>query len=154
VLFVFHVILSGLAPYRLEFARRFAADEVFDASAGDFAAHIRGRCPKGVDLVVETASSAATVRMAAGLLRNGGHLVMNGFYPPTQSMVDWHWLRTREITRERLEAALGLIESGALRVSELVTHEVPLAEASSAYAKLLGPDAAFLGIVIRWPRPA
>ena len=156
------VILSGLVPYRLEFARRFAADEVFDASAGDLATHILGCCPKGVDVVVETASSAATVRMAAGLLRNGGHLVMNGFYPPTQSMVDWHWLRTREITlhcpnsrtRERLEAALGLIESGALRVSELVTHEVPLAEASSAYAKLLGPDTAFLAIVIHWPRLA
>jgi 3-hydroxyethyl bacteriochlorophyllide a dehydrogenase len=154
-----HVIVSGLAPYRLEFARRFAADETFDASAGDFAAHIRGRFPSGVDVVVETASSAATVRMAAGLLRSGGHLVMNGFYPPAESMIDWHWLRTRELTlhcpnsrtRERLEAALGLIEGGALKVAELVTHEVALAEAPSAYGKLLGADAAFLGIVIRWP---
>ncbi len=156
------VILSGLVPSRLELARRFAADETFDAASDDLAGYVRGRCPMGVDVVVETASSAATVRMAAGLLRNGGHLVMNGFYPPAQSMIDWHWLRTRELTlhcpnsrtRERLEAALGLIATGALRVSELVTHEVPLAEAPSAYARLLDPEPSFLGIVIRWPRPA
>jgi len=136
-----------------------ARDETFDASAGDLAAYVRNRFPGGVDVVVETASSAATVKLAAGLLRSGGHLVMNGFYPPSESMVDWHWLRTREITlhcpnsrtRERLEAALGLIASGAMKVSELVTHEVALAEAPSAYRKLLGADADFLGIVIRWP---
>jgi 3-hydroxyethyl bacteriochlorophyllide a dehydrogenase len=154
------VIVSGLVPHRLELARRFAADDTFDASKGDLAAHVRGRYPAGVDIVVETASSNRTVRMAAGLLRSGGHLVMNGYYPPAESLVDWHWLRTREITlycpnsrtRERLEAALGLIASGALKVAELVTHEVDLAEAPSAYGKLLGTDAAFLGIVIRWPR--
>jgi bacteriochlorophyllide a dehydrogenase len=154
-----HVIVSGLVPYRLDLARRFAADEVFDASAGDLSAHIRDRFPKGVDVVVETASSAATVRMAAGLLRNGGHLVMNGFYPAEQSLVDWHWLRGREITlycpnsrtRERLEAALALAAGGALKISELVTHEVPLAEAPAAYERLLGRDASYLGIAIRWP---
>jgi 2-desacetyl-2-hydroxyethyl bacteriochlorophyllide A dehydrogenase len=153
-----HVILSGLSPYRLDFARRFAADEVFDAAQGDFPARMKERFPSGVDIALETASSAATVRMAAGLLRNGGQLVLNGFYPPPESLIDWHWLRTKELTlycpnsrtRERLEGALGLVASGALRVGDLVTHEFPVSEAPEAYAKLLGTDAAFLGIALRW----
>ncbi len=153
-----HVILSGLSGYRLDFARRLAADEVFDASRGDFPAHVRDRFPAGVDIALETASSAATVRMAAGLLRNGGQLVLNGFYPPPESLIDWHWLRRKELTvycpdsrtRERLEAALALIASGVLRVKDLVTHELPAVDASEAYAKLLGTDAAFLGIALRW----
>jgi bacteriochlorophyllide a dehydrogenase len=157
------VIVSGLQGFRLDLARRFAADEVFDASQagprGDLAAAMRERFPKGVDVVVETASSAATVRLATELLRNGGHLVMNGFYPPPENMVDWHWLRGKELTvycpnsrtRERLEATLALVASGDLRVGSLVTHEVVLAEGPKAYAMLLDPKADFLGVTIRWP---
>jgi len=153
------VIVSGLQGFRLDLARRFAADEVFDATRGDLAGWVRERFPAGVDVVVETASSAATVRLGAGLLRNGGHLVLNGFYPPPESLIDWHWLRGKEITvhcpnsrtRERLEAALALIACGALRVRDLVTHELALAEAPRAYGMLLDPGAEFLGVVMRWP---
>jgi threonine dehydrogenase-like Zn-dependent dehydrogenase len=153
------VLVSGLQGFRLELARRFAADEVFDASRGDLADHVRSLFPGGVDIVVETASSAATVRLGASILRNGGHLVMNGFYPPPQNLVDWHWLRGKELTvhcpnsrtRERLEATLALVASGSLRVGSLVTHEMALAEAPKAYTMLLDPKAEFLGVTIRWP---
>jgi 2-desacetyl-2-hydroxyethyl bacteriochlorophyllide A dehydrogenase len=152
------VIVAGLQRFRLNLARRFAADETFDCSSGDLTTHLRDRFPKGVDVVVETASSAATVRIAAGLLKYGGHLVLNGFYPPPANLIDWHWLRGKEITvhcpnsrnRERLEATLELMASGVLHIGELVTHEVPLAEASRAYGLLLDAKADFLGINIRW----
>jgi 2-desacetyl-2-hydroxyethyl bacteriochlorophyllide A dehydrogenase len=152
------VIVSGLQPFRLDLARRFAADEVFDASRGALSDFVRERFPRGVDVVVETASTAATVRLGTELLRNGGHLVLNGFYPPAESLVDWHWLRGKEITvycpnsrtRGRLEAALALIAGGALRVGELVTHELDLADAPRAYSMLLDRGADFLGVVLRW----
>jgi threonine dehydrogenase-like Zn-dependent dehydrogenase len=72
--------------------------------------------------------------------------------------VDWHWLRGKELTlhcpnsrnRERLEATLGLMTEGAVKVEELVTHELALAEAPRAYEMLLDPAASFLGVVIRW----
>ncbi len=153
------VIVSGLQSFRLDLARRFAADEVFDAGRGDLAAAVRERFPNGVDVVVETASSAATVRLGASILRNGGHLVMNGFYPPPENLVDWHWLRGKELTvhcpnsrtRERLEATLALVASGVLCIGSLVTHVVALAEAPKAYGMLLDPKAEFLGVSIRWP---
>jgi len=153
-----HVLMSGLVADRLAVAARYSADEVFDASRGDFASFMRERFPKGVAIALDTASSAATVRLAAGLLKNGGHLVMNGFYPQPESAIDWHWLRTKELTlhcpnsrtRERLEATLRLIAEGAMSVEELVTHEFALAEAPRAYGMLLDPKAGFLGMVIRW----
>ena len=154
------VIVSGLQGFRLDMARQFAADEVVDASREDLAAYVKKRFARGVDVVVETASSAATVQLGAALLRNGGHLVLNGFYPPSESRIDWHWLRGKEITlycpnsrtRERLEATLSLVAAGVLKVSELVTHRVPLADAARAYEMLLDRDAEFLGVVLRWPR--
>jgi bacteriochlorophyllide a dehydrogenase len=150
------VMLSGLLRPRLDLAARYSADEVFNAS--ELGAHVAAHYPGGVAIALDTASSARTVRLAAGLLAKGGHLVMNGFYPPQESMVDWHWLRGKELTlhcpnsrtRARLEATLGLIAEGAMRVEELVTHELALSEAPSAYAMLLDPAADFLGIVIRW----
>jgi len=152
------VLLSGLAPLRLRLAAQHSAEEVFDASGGDFAAFVRKRFPEGAAVAVETASSRRTVRQAIDLLAYGGHLVLNGFYPPSESLLDWHWLRTKELTahfpnsrnRERLEATLRLIQQGAVRVQDLVTHTVPLDGAPKLYEKLLGPDADFLGLVIQW----
>ncbi len=154
------VLLSGLQPLRLELAAKHSADEVFNAASGDFASFVKERCPQGVTVAVETASTGATVRQAIELLRYGGHLVLNGFYPPPDSRLDWHWLRTKELTvhcpnsrtRERLASALRLIEEGALRVEELVTHTYPLERAPEAYARLLGSDADFLGLLIDWRR--
>jgi threonine dehydrogenase-like Zn-dependent dehydrogenase len=152
------VLLSGLSPLRLGLAARHSADEVFDASRGDFAAFVRERFPEGAGVALETASSLRTVRQAVDLLAYGGHLVLNGFYPPGESLLDWHWLRTKELTahfpnsrtRERLEATLRLIVEGTVRVAELVTHTAPLAGAPKLYEKLLGPDADFLGLLIQW----
>ncbi len=38
-----------------------------------------------------------------------------------------------------------------IRVRELVTHELDLADAPRAYGMLLDRGAEFLGVVIRWP---
>ncbi len=153
-----HVLLSGLAPLRLSLAGQYSADEVFDAAGGDFGAFVRQRFPKGVQVAVETASSGRTIRQAVDLLAYGGHLVLNGFYPPSESLLDWHWLRGKELTvhfpnsrnRERLESTLRLIEQGAVKVKELVTHTVPPSAAAGLFEKLLGPDADFLGLLIQW----
>jgi threonine dehydrogenase-like Zn-dependent dehydrogenase len=142
----------------LKLAALHSADEVFDASRGDFTAFVRERFPKGVAVAVEAAGSRRTVRQAIDLLAYGGHLVLNGFYPPPESLLDWHWLRTKELTahfpnsrtRERLEGTLRLIGEGAIRAEELVTHTAPLQEAPGLYEKLLGSDADFLGLVIQW----
>jgi 2-desacetyl-2-hydroxyethyl bacteriochlorophyllide A dehydrogenase len=152
------VLLSGLQPLRLELAVKHSADEVFNAARSDFAAHIRRRYPQGLAVAVETASTGSTIRQAIDLLAYGGHLVLNGFYPPPESRLDWHWLRTKELTihcpnsrtRERLESTLTLIERGAVRVQELVTHTFPLERAPEAYARLLDSEADFLGLVIEW----
>jgi threonine dehydrogenase-like Zn-dependent dehydrogenase len=49
-------------------------------------------------VAVETASTGATIRQAIELLRYGGQLVLNGFDPSPDSRLDWHWLRTKELT--------------------------------------------------------
>ena len=149
-----------MLDFRLDLAKRFCADEVFDSSKGAFADFVRNRYPQGVAIALDTASSNLTVRLAIDLLQYGGHLILNGYYPPSESQLDWHWLRTKEITfycpnsrtRQRLEVTLELIGQGVVKVKELVTHEFPVSQASEAYAKLLASEPDFLGMVINWQK--
>ena len=155
-----HVVMCDLRAFRLEKAAQHSADEVVDNSQEDLVASVRDRYPDGVDIVLDTAGSNRTIRMGIDLLRRGGELVLNGFYPPGESMLDWHWLRTKEITvhcpdsrtRARLESTLSLIERGHVRVEELVTHEFDSSRARDAYALLLDPSADSLGIALNWMR--
>jgi 2-desacetyl-2-hydroxyethyl bacteriochlorophyllide A dehydrogenase len=140
-----HVIIAGLDPERLDLALQFSADEVFDNSGNTLVEFVKDSYPDGVPIVLETASSNGTVRMATELLGRNGQLILNGFYPPEESMIDWHWLRRKEITlycpdsrnRVRLEATLSQIQEGVLRVEELVTHRFCARDAADAYALLL-----------------
>ncbi len=155
-----HVIIAGLNKTRLAIASKYSADEVFDNSNGTLGEFILENYPQGIQIVLDTASKNQTVRLATDLLARNGQLVMNGFYPPSESMLDWHWLRRKEITlycpdsrtRERLEATLRLIETGHMEVQELVTHTTPASYAPDMYRMLLDPSADFLGIVFDWHR--
>jgi 2-desacetyl-2-hydroxyethyl bacteriochlorophyllide A dehydrogenase len=154
-----HVLIADLIQSRLDTALHYSADEVFNAAGGDLAAFVRERYPDGVDIALETASTNRTMRLAIDVLRYGGQLVLNGFYPaPDESQMDWHWFRTKELVvhfpnsrnRTRLEATLALMADGALDVGSLVTHTFPVVRAPEAYALLLEPAAEALGIVLDW----
>jgi NADPH2:quinone reductase len=153
-----HVIMCELRRFRLEKAAQHSADDVLNSADEDLMAFIAARYPDGVDIVLETASSNRTIQVGIELLKRGGQLVLNGFYPPGESTLDWHWLRTKEITiycpnsrtRERLESTLHLIEGGHVKVEELVTHELDATRAPDAYSLLLDQSTKSLGIVLNW----
>jgi len=153
-----YVIMADVLESRLQKAAEFSADEVFNCSDKDFAAFIRRRYPDGVDIVLETAGSNKTIRMGIEMLKDGGQLVLNAFYPVSQSMLDWHWLRIKEITTYcpnsatsvRLEETANLVEKGRIKVKELITHEFKFSRAPEAYKMILDKSTDFLGIILNW----
>ena len=153
-----HTVLSGLSPERLELAEKYSAAEVYDNRNFDFPAYIAGRYPDGVDIVLETASTMKTVEEAAGMLKRHGQLVLNGYYPPGDSCIDWHWLRRKELTLycadsrndERLQETMDLIAGGVMKVEELITHRFSPEQAPVAYNMLLKDRQDFLGLLIEW----
>ena len=153
-----HVIMAGLQQSGLEKALQHSADEVFANTKNGLPEFIREKYPQGVEIVLDTASTNKTVRMGIELLKREGQLVMNGFYPEPESRLDWHWLRTKEITtycpdsrtRPRLEKTLRLIEQGHIKVKELVASKMNIDDSPQAYQKLLDPSADFMGIVLDW----
>jgi 2-desacetyl-2-hydroxyethyl bacteriochlorophyllide A dehydrogenase len=153
-----HVILSGHHPDRLALAARYSAEVVVNSTEVDLAALIRSRYPGGVQVAAETASKSETVRAAINLVQYDGQLVLLGYYPEGECLIDIHWIRARETTvhcpngwtRARMEATLDLIEQGAMVVEELTTHTFPYQQAPEAYRMILERSPDFLGVVLRW----
>lgn len=153
-----HTVISGLSPERLALAGKYSAAEVYDNRNFDFPAYMARRYPAGADVVLETASTMKTVEEAAGMLKRHGQLVLNGYYPPGDSCIDWHWLRRKELTLycadsrndERLQNTMTLIAGGAIRAEELITRRFAPDQAPEAYSMLLGDRQDFLGLMIDW----
>jgi 2-desacetyl-2-hydroxyethyl bacteriochlorophyllide A dehydrogenase len=154
-------VLSGLSKVKLDYARRFSADEVYDNGNFDFKEWFTERYPEGADIVVETASTGKTIREAAELARRWGQVVLNGFYPEGESCIDWHWIRRKELTlycadsrtNERLAATMELIAAGKMKVKELVAEVLEPEEVPEVYSRIYraeGSGADYMGMVIQW----
>jgi 3-hydroxyethyl bacteriochlorophyllide a dehydrogenase len=155
-----YVIMTGLMQDRLKLASLYSADEVINAGKRDIRQYIKEKYPEGVSLVVETASKLDLIRTAIDLIKRNGQVVLNGYYPQGENLINYHWLRDKETTiycpnsrtRERLELTLDLIEQGYMQVKGLITHEFDITKAPDAYTNLLDNSAHFLGMVFNWKR--
>jgi len=153
-----HVILSGHHDDRLALAAQYSADEVINSREVDVAAFIRERYPNGLPVVAETASKIELVHTAIELLQYDGQLVLLGYYPEGECLIDIHWIRACETTvhcpngstYERLRKTLELVAQDAMRLEELVTHTLPYTKAPEAYRMIVEKPSDFLGVVLQW----
>lgn len=138
------VLVVGRTDRRLGLARALGADSTV-AGAGetvaDAARRFAGR--DGVDLVVETAGTAAAVELSlgqVGFVRPGGRVVLTGL-PHDPARVEFFWVVRREIDirgsmiyQKEFGEAVALLAGGGVRVEMLLTHRFPLASIDAALA--------------------
>jgi L-iditol 2-dehydrogenase len=145
------VLVVSRTARRLELARILGADAVVALGAGDAVAAARALSGRdGVDLVVETAGTAAAVEFTLGhigFVRPGGRVVLTGL-PHEPAAVSFFWLVRREIDvrgsmiyQQEFGEALALLARGAIEVAPLLTHRFPLAEIGAALEAHRRPDA-------------
>jgi 2-desacetyl-2-hydroxyethyl bacteriochlorophyllide A dehydrogenase len=167
--------LIGIDPV----ARRRALAEdsygaaVLDPSTDDLPAALRavnhGALP---DIVVDATGFPDTVNTAMTIVTDGGRVVMVGSPRGIARQVDFYWdLHGRSIsligahgsaigdaarekfpfTQERaLRLIAHLIESGKLRVDDLITHHVDGSALPSMYEGLLHERNTFIGVTAHW----
>ncbi len=152
------VAASDLSDYRLQAARRFGASAAYRADGdvpGAFMADNQGR---GADLVVVCASARAALEQALGAVARGGVILL---FAPTGagellplSVNKQFWRRDLTITTTYAggpadcAAALALIANRRLRVAEMITHRLPLAEAAKGFA-LVAQGGESIKVIIR-----
>lgn len=125
------VTVVGTRPERLERALALGADRAVEAA----------RAPglHGFDIVVEAAGTPSAVRMAIDLARPGGTVLVYGITkaPVDDFPADQLYHKELNVLGSRGAAgsyplAVRALEEGRVRVTPLVTHQLPLAEAPAA----------------------
>ncbi len=129
-----HVIALDLSPAKLELARQCGADEVFNIGDGD---------PKklvdeltqgyGADVYLEGSGHPSAVLQGLTLLRKLGTYVEYGVFG-SDVTVDWSIIsddkeldvRGAHLGPHCWPAAIRMLESGALPLDDIVTHQLPL----------------------------
>ena len=124
-------------PKRLELAKRFGADAVFDASEHDLGGHLEELRALEIDTVVETSGTQAGLNLATRLVRTGGRISEFGWIHgnATVSGDAWHLGGFTIVNpspfgkiRDTFPAAIRLMKKGIFDLRPLVTHVVPLEE--------------------------
>jgi NDMA-dependent alcohol dehydrogenase len=143
------IVAVDVVARKLEWARRFGATHVVDATRGDPVAAVRALTGgRGVDYAFEAIGEPATMRQAYDTLAKRGVCVVLGVTPPAaevavpvMSLVFEERVLTGSIYgagRPRLEIPklIELYRAGKLLLDELLTRTYPFAEINEAYAAL------------------
>jgi len=138
------ILVTAKHDHQREMARRLGADEVLEPGEG-LAERVRGICPEGPDVIVETVgSTGGAIQQALDLVRKLGTVVLvGGITNPIE--IDLKPIIFSELrvlgspcygqvgVRKDFEIAADLISTGAVEVAALVSARYPLDDIQQAF---------------------
>lgn len=137
------VFATDISDYRLQMAQQAGADLVVNAKTDDVvAAVLDSTCGEGIDVLLEMSGAPSAIDQGFSLLKEGGEAALLGLAPgPFTFDLNHHIVfkgaTVRGIVGRRLwdtwYQMRGLIESGAVDLSHIVTHEFGLEDFDEAY---------------------
>jgi 2-desacetyl-2-hydroxyethyl bacteriochlorophyllide A dehydrogenase len=153
------VVAVDLDRGRLATASRCGAAVTVDPSRDDLGAAVRAIKPSGADLVIDTTGRSSIVNESVDLLRWEGQILLQGWYPDLISF-DFHHAHLKKPTIAvscgigSIPDCLHLLRHRRLRLRELITHCVPVAQAPELYPRMARRDPDVLGVVFDWSEAA
>jgi 2-desacetyl-2-hydroxyethyl bacteriochlorophyllide A dehydrogenase len=153
-----------ISRFRLEMAKEFACEKVFDGNADDVWEQIQNESP--YDIIIETTGVNAFLDRAleclAGerneereMMRQGVLYLMGGrekieytnmLAHPKEAIL----MHSSHHTRKEVHEALRLRRLGIINIAPLITHRFSPDEAPNVYQRLLEGDPDMLGVVFKW----
>jgi len=137
------VFATDISDYRLAMAKQAGADETFNVGEVDVVAAImEATCDEGVDVLLEMSGAPSAINEGFCVLKYGGEAALLGLTPgPFTFDLNQHIVFKGAIVRGIVGRRLwdtwyktrGLLESGAVDLSALVTHEFELEDFDEAY---------------------
>ncbi|HSR68407.1 MAG TPA: L-threonine 3-dehydrogenase [Acidobacteriota bacterium] len=137
------ILVSDISRYRLDFALKLGADDVINPKQEKLVEKVRDLSPHGgVDVLLEMSGAPQAIVGGLELLHAGGHAVAFGLPddPLTLELSDlviFKGLTLHGIVGRRLwdtwEKMESLLDGGLVDLSQIVTHQFPLAEFDQAF---------------------
>jgi L-iditol 2-dehydrogenase len=138
-----YIIATDIVDYRLEAARKFGADVAIHAEQYTPAHLRRATCGRLADLVIICSGAASAINQALQSVERGGTVL---FFAPTQpgvsvpiSVNELFWRNEITLTSSYgggphdYAAALELVQAGRIRVRDMITHRLGLAETNLGF---------------------
>jgi threonine 3-dehydrogenase len=137
------IYASDISRYRLDFALKMGADLAMHATEDPLVETVRQATDgEGVDVLLEMSGAPSAIDQGFGLLKPGGDAALLGV-APGEFVFDWNHhivfkgAQVLGITGRRLwqtwYQARGLVRSGAVDLSSMVTHHFKLEEFDKAF---------------------
>ncbi len=149
------IIAVDLDPSRLDMAVKFGADHALVANEERIVEKIRALTHgRGADMAVEVVGIAPTVKLAIEAVRKGGRIALVGNLSPKvefplQAVV------TRQLTiygscssAGEYPACLDMIVSGRVKVDEMMSAVVPLADAAPWFDRLYRGEPGLMKVIV------
>jgi L-iditol 2-dehydrogenase len=137
------IMATDVVDYRLEAARRLGADIAVHAKDCTPASMRKAASGRLADLVVICSGATSAIKQALGSVERGGTVL---FFAPTEpgvsvpiSVNDLFWRNEITLTSSYggspadYASALELIQAGKIRVPEMITHRLGLAETGKGF---------------------
>ena len=152
------VIATDTMPDRLAMSRRLGADAAIDAR-GDVVAEVRGLSGgRGADCAIVAAVGQAAFRQAIDATRPAGRIMMFAATSPGETVeldlgslgaAEKEILTSYSASVDVQDLAAQLVFGREVRVRELVTHRMPLADAPRAVELASRPGPGVLKVVLQ-----
>jgi alcohol dehydrogenase len=134
------IVAIDMSAVRLDAAKQFGADVVFNNTDEDPIEFVRGLTDGlGADVAIEAVGVSATFELAVDLVRPGGHVANIGVHgAPATLHLERIWDRDLTITTGLVDAyststLLRLVASGEIDPSRFITHTFALEDCMTAY---------------------
>lgn len=139
------VLAADTRAERLAAAKEWGASSGFLVGRDDVAKGSKdATAGRGADLVLLTATNAATIALALDAVRDGGTILPFGVKPGMMPPVDLWQLYRREVslttsysaTPEGLARAMAILARDAYALERTISHRFPIAQAGEGFALL------------------
>jgi threonine dehydrogenase-like Zn-dependent dehydrogenase len=138
------IIVSDMAPQRLEIARRWGARTVINVREQNVVAAVQERYPGGVDSAIDAVGATAVRQQALQAVVPGGRVVLIGLHEE-ESVLPANYLVRQEIaltgsfayTEADFAMAVDLLARGVVQPSADWLEERPLSAGPAAFAELV-----------------
>jgi len=138
-----NLVVAAPAGAKLDLMKKLAADHVIEIDKADSSKHqqaLLDQFPHRFDAVIEATGVAQLFADSIQYARKGGQIIAYGEYDESQNVeISPSEIFMNELTVKGsfaqthcFDRAVNYLESGAVRVDEIVTHELPLADYGKA----------------------
>jgi L-iditol 2-dehydrogenase len=137
------VIAADINPEKLETARQWGATDSFIVGQDSSVTHTR-TAKRGVDVVILTATNAATIDLALKSVRDGGTIIPFGVKPDMKTSFDFWQIYRREVSivtsysaaPEDLKDAMALLSRPAFELERTISQTLPIGRAAEGFEAL------------------